>query len=575
MEDIMAQPFIFYESDASPERQQRQHIFNPFPYQMNMLPVVPPVPSTPIYSRRNSGCLQSPMQHKPFLNLDAITSMPVPQVLTPMASPQPIHARPAIKLQTEMGDYCGMPPSPPLTRSNSAASSPRSCDLLQTPCNPMVSGMDGFEAKPAGHEMKPYSPPLTPVYLPDQARIQVPMLPSNDLNLNTPNTTASGLLTPTPTYSALLSPAASPLVQPASIFPVPVDGVCDPRELTVGTVNSTLAPEYFPTIYSADEEDRDYFSQGIAPQRLATPFDYSFNPQLTAGLPVFDILSVLTDIDSEDESPFTSGSCSLVESSPSTSSRSRSSSGAASLDQSSLFCDELEDTRDIESVEDDCCSDNESRPSKRARHVRKPAMDVAVDNQTASTEKQTPASEHTQQAASAEHESNHNTESNATTESSVEAGEQASTPLPVPTNRRGRKQSLTEDPSKTFKCDICNRRFRRQEHLKRHHRSLHTHDKPFECNECGKKFSRSDNLSQHARTHGSGSLVMDLINDPELMGMHHPGFIHHPMMGPALTSEDCHTFGKVLFQVASEVPGSGSDSSDDGESNKKKRRRGE
>ena len=162
MEDIMAQPFIFYESDASPERQQRQHIFNPFPYQMNMLPVVPPVPSTPIYSRRNSGCLQSPMQHKPFLNLDAITSMPIPQVLTPMASPQPIHARPAIKLQTEMGDYCGMPPSPPLTRSNSAASSPRSCDLLQTPCNPMVSGMDGFEVKPAGHEMKPYSPPLTP-----------------------------------------------------------------------------------------------------------------------------------------------------------------------------------------------------------------------------------------------------------------------------------------------------------------------------------------------------------------------------------------------------------------------------
>lgn len=160
----MAQPFIFYESDASPERQQRQHIFNPFPYQqMNMLPVVPPVPSTPIYSRRNSGCLQSPMQHKPFLNLDAITSMPIPQVLTPMASPQPIsHARPAIKLQTEMGDYCGMPPSPPLTRSNSAASSPRSCDLLQTPCNPMVSGMDGLEVKPAGHEMKPYSPPLTP-----------------------------------------------------------------------------------------------------------------------------------------------------------------------------------------------------------------------------------------------------------------------------------------------------------------------------------------------------------------------------------------------------------------------------
>ncbi|KAK3485023.1 hypothetical protein B0T13DRAFT_248802, partial [Neurospora crassa] len=560
MEDIMAQPFIFYESDASPERQQRQHIFNPFPYQMNMLPVVPPVPSTPIYSRRNSGCLQSPMQHKPFLNLDSITSMPVPQVLTPMASPQPIsHARPAIKLQTEMGDYCGMPPSPPLTRSNSAASSPRSCDLLQTPCNPMVSGMDGLEVKPAGHEMKPYSPPLTPVYLPDQARIQVPMLPSNDLSLNTPTPTASGLLTPTHSHLHHAALACRVAARAAGLhLPGPRRRRLRSARAYRGHCQFHPCSRVLPTIYSPDEEDRDYFSQGIAPQRLATPFDYSFNPQLTAGLPVFDILSVLTDIDSEDESPFTSGSCSLVESSPSVSSRSRSSSGAASLDQSSLFCDELEDMHDVESVEDDCCSDSEARPSKRARHARKSTMDVAADNQTASTEKQAPASEHTQQAASAEAESN-NTESNATTESSVEAGEQASTPLPVPTNRRGRKQSLTEDPSKTFKCDICNRRFRRQEHLKRHHRSLHTQDKPFECGECGKKFSRSDNLSQHARTHGSGSLVMDLINDPELMGMHHPGFIHHPMMGPALTSEDCHTFGKVLFQVASEVPGSGSD----------------
>lgn len=71
-----------------------------------------------------------------------------------------------------------------------------------------------------------------------------------------------------------------------------------------------------------------------------------------------------------------------------------------------------------------------------------------------------------------------------------------------PTVRRGRKQSLTVDPSKTFVCHLCTRRFRRQEHLKRHFRSLHTKDKPFSCNECGKKFSRSDNLSQHARTHG-------------------------------------------------------------------------
>lgn len=92
-------------------------------------------------------------------------------------------------------------------------------------------------------------------------------------------------------------------------------------------------------------------------------------------------------------------------------------------------------------------------------------------------------------------------------------------------NRRGRKQSLTDDPSKTFVCHLCNRRFRRQEHLKRHYRSLHTQDKPFKCNECGKQFSRSDNLSQHQRTHGSGSFpltVIDPVNDMSMMSMGQP-----------------------------------------------------
>ena len=86
----------------------------------------------------------------------------------------------------------------------------------------------------------------------------------------------------------------------------------------------------------------------------------------------------------------------------------------------------------------------------------------------------------------------------------------------APANRRGRKQSLTEDPSKIFVCDVCHRRFRRQEHLKRHHRSLHTQEKPFECGECGKRFSRSDNLAQHARTHGSGAIVMSVLETDEL-----------------------------------------------------------
>ncbi|CCH44531.1 Zinc finger protein [Wickerhamomyces ciferrii] len=69
--------------------------------------------------------------------------------------------------------------------------------------------------------------------------------------------------------------------------------------------------------------------------------------------------------------------------------------------------------------------------------------------------------------------------------------------------RRGRKPSLAYDATKQFVCTYCQRRFRRQEHLKRHFRSLHTNEKPFNCDLCGKKFSRSDNLAQHIKTHNN------------------------------------------------------------------------
>merc|ERR1711964_894144 len=145
------------------------------------------------------------------------------------------------------------------------------------------------------------------------------------------------------------------------------------------------------------------------------------------------------------------------------------------------------------------------------------------------------------------------------------------TPKQPSVNRRGRKQSLTEDPSKTFVCEICNRRFRRQEHLKRHYRSLHTGDKPFECHECGKKFSRSDNLSQHARTHGSGAIVMGVLEDGELPSDH-----------PESASEGEHinTMGNILFRVAAGIPGSDTDPSSDGSTDndsqgRKKRKRSE
>lgn len=158
-------------------------------------------------------------------------------------------------------------------------------------------------------------------------------------------------------------------------------------------------------------------------------------------------------------------------------------------------------------------------------------------------------------------------ESNAAGNATVSDSQGGSTAAPV--NRRGRKQSLTEDPSKTFVCTDCNRRFRRQEHLKRHVRSLHTQEKPFECHECGKKFSRSDNLSQHARTHGSGAVVMGILEDGEL-----------GEDADASEGQHVRTLGNVLFNVAAAASGSDSERSSDGSSGndsqgRKKRKRSE
>jgi hypothetical protein len=62
-----------------------------------------------------------------------------------------------------------------------------------------------------------------------------------------------------------------------------------------------------------------------------------------------------------------------------------------------------------------------------------------------------------------------------------------------------RQLPLNKSQSTVFTCSLCSRRFNRQEHLKRHCQSLHTHDKPFKCDTCDKRFSRSDNLAQHRR----------------------------------------------------------------------------
>ncbi|PWY95530.1 hypothetical protein BO94DRAFT_562225 [Aspergillus sclerotioniger CBS 115572] len=61
------------------------------------------------------------------------------------------------------------------------------------------------------------------------------------------------------------------------------------------------------------------------------------------------------------------------------------------------------------------------------------------------------------------------------------------------------------------KCTICDRRFKKTEHFKRHERS-HTKEKPYECSICHKRFSRSDVLSRHAKGHNQ--LATNAVSGP-------------------------------------------------------------
>jgi hypothetical protein len=181
-----APAFYFYSPDMNPESRQhgrfipqqhqlhqhhqhhQHHQQHAAMQQMSMLPIVAPLPSTPVYSRPGSSCSQPPLLPKGY------GSVPIlPSTLTPVASPMPIAPKPTIVLDTELCETEGLwsPSTPPLSSSGSAISSPGSCDMLQTPLNPMFSGLDGKESCGMDGELESFpsldwstcaSPPLTP-----------------------------------------------------------------------------------------------------------------------------------------------------------------------------------------------------------------------------------------------------------------------------------------------------------------------------------------------------------------------------------------------------------------------------
>lgn len=330
---------------------------------------------------------------------------------------------------------------------------------------------------------------------------------------------------------------------------------CDPRNLTVGA-NPSLSLD-FSTL--AEEETKVAPSP---PSSAAAQPTFDFAVAVPDGLPSFE-----DSPDLEPESDF-SGLVNIDQVTAAEGGRPRACTGSSvvSFGHGSFINDELNfqesETFPFPSLSSpvDSAASSDSHRDKRVKKSSSTKKETSMS--TANTAAAATESASPEQKSSAN-------DSGAAADSKSSSGSETSTVInPAPANRRGRKQSLTEDPSKTFVCELCSRRFRRQEHLKRHYRSLHTQEKPFECNECGKKFSRSDNLAQHARTHGSGAIVMDLIEDADTAAMYNPAL----MTG----GEDYQDLGKVLFQVTADMSGSSADGSSEDEANgKKKRKRSE
>ncbi|KAF2270526.1 hypothetical protein CC78DRAFT_557294 [Lojkania enalia] len=93
-------------------------------------------------------------------------------------------------------------------------------------------------------------------------------------------------------------------------------------------------------------------------------------------------------------------------------------------------------------------------------------------------------------------------------------------------------------PMALKQCSLCDRKFTKLEHVKRHERS-HTRERPYECPTCKKHFSRSDVLFRHCKGHAQNAL--NRLNNNQQQNQQKP---QHPQQQQQLTqhqSEDKKT----------------------------------
>ena len=369
-------------------------------------------------------------------------------------------------------------------------------------------------------------------------------------------------------------PSLSPSPSPVSNSSI-VDNrssFCDPRSLHFDSQLSQshhLLPDFppLPTLCPGDDEEHKLILGGDLEllrqdTYLSKPLDHTVHATLT-GLPNFDSFS---DLDSESEFVTDLTRFSPVENIHHIGDK-RQRLDLISFDEEEFLS---EDSFDDLEDNDRCASSNPLTPPDSRRCSEDSSSKMKSSKKRTQTKKKAKKDDSSEVSDTEAHmvfQTNDSSpegttlaqepsaQSSTTASSDGNAAHSSAASAPASGQsiaRRGRKQSLTDDPSKTFVCDICNRRFRRQEHLKRHHRSLHTHDKPFECTECGKTFSRSDNLSQHARTHGSGAIQLGVLEEGELPPVGSSG---------SLDNADTGALGAVLFEAAQAAAANASSSS--------------